>query len=105
MIDIEARPGKALRAVNGDPAQIEQILVNLALNAKDAMPEGGNLIIQTENVTVDDTNRREHPDRTPGAYVVLSVSDTGCGMDDATSDQCGKAARPAPRVSSPNPMR
>jgi signal transduction histidine kinase len=57
------------------------------------MPEGGNLIIQTENVTVDDTNRREHPDRKPGAYVVLSVSDTGCGMDDATSDRIHRPHR------------
>jgi len=66
-----------------DPTSIEQLLVNLAVNARDAMPDGGRLTIRTANVDVDE-RQSEHPSVAPGAYVVLSVLDTGHGMDEQT---------------------
>jgi two-component system cell cycle sensor histidine kinase/response regulator CckA len=70
-----------------DPTQVQQALMNLCLNARDAMPEGGTLTIETQNVEIDDEYCRQHPSGTPGRYVMLSVSDTGVGMDKATLDQ------------------
>lgn len=69
-----------LGRVNADPTQIEQVIVNLVVNARDAMPTGGHLSIQTANVVFDITRAAEHVDLTPGRYVRLSVSDTGAGM-------------------------
>lgn len=66
--------------VKADPGQIEQIIMNLAVNARDAMPEGGKLTIKTENVTIDETQSQLIPESQPGSYVCLSVSDTGTGM-------------------------
>ena len=69
-----------LGSVKTDPAQIEQVLLNLLVNAKDAMGEGGKLILETNNVGLDEDYARTHINVIPGRYVLLSVSDTGCGM-------------------------
>src|SRR5262249_12924646 len=74
----------ALQRIKADPAQIDQILFNLAANARDAMPTGGKLTVQTANVHVDDELSQRHPELVPGPYVRLTVSDTGCGMDRMT---------------------
>jgi CheY-like chemotaxis protein len=85
MISIELQIGDELAIVNADPLQIEQILLNLAINAKDAMPqEGGKLTIATKAVTLDHEYCRVHPGTKPGPYVMLSVSDTGYGMSQET---------------------
>ena len=81
MIDIELHPGSRLWTVKADSAQIEQALLNLGINAADAMPDGGRLIIQTQNVVVDENHAGQHIGAPPGNYVLLTVSDTGCGMD------------------------
>jgi len=70
----------ALLPVMGDPALLEQIIRNLALNARDAMPEGGTLAIGTEVVIVDEARAQRHEDARPGTYARITVSDTGCGM-------------------------
>jgi two-component system, cell cycle sensor histidine kinase and response regulator CckA len=87
--DVEVRVSEAsdLRVAMADPTQIEQVLMNLCLNARDAMPVGGRLIIETHNVEIGDDYCRTHPYGRPGSYVLLSVSDTGTGMDAATLER------------------
>lgn len=84
MIDIRVELAEDLERINADPAQIEQILMNLAVNARDAMPDGGTLTISTQNVSIDEDYCEVHADTTPGRYVLLTVADTGRGMDQAT---------------------
>jgi two-component system, cell cycle sensor histidine kinase and response regulator CckA len=84
MIDIRLDLTEDLARINADPAQIEQILMNLALNAKDAMGEHGSLKIRTETVTLGEEYCRFNVEAKPGDYVLLSVSDTGHGMDKET---------------------
>jgi PAS domain S-box-containing protein len=83
-IDLVWKPGRALWPIKMDPAQVDQILANLAVNARDAIAGVGNLTIETENVTFDEDYCAAHAEITPGDYVMLAVSDTGCGMDKAT---------------------
>ncbi|ABF42601.1 periplasmic sensor hybrid histidine kinase [Candidatus Koribacter versatilis Ellin345] len=83
-IELTTRAGEGLGAVKADPGQIEQVILNLVVNARDAMPRGGSLVLETRNVQVDEAFAREHVDLTPGDYVMLAVHDTGVGMDDAT---------------------
>lgn len=73
-----------LHRVKADPGQIEQVIMNLAINARDAMPQGGKLTIETMNAHLDEVYARRHVTVTPGPYVMLAVSDTGVGMDDET---------------------
>lgn len=80
-IDVRFVPGSDLANILIDPTQIDQILINLALNARDAMPHGGALTIETANAEFDETYCRQHDDCSPGRYVRLSVSDEGTGMD------------------------
>jgi PAS domain S-box-containing protein len=70
--------------IKADPSQIEQIIMNLAVNACDAMPDGGRLCIETQNTRIDRSARKRHPEMKPGLYVMLAISDTGIGMDKDT---------------------
>jgi PAS domain S-box-containing protein len=86
-ITLSLKPGEPLGSVNADLGQIEQVLMNLAVNARDAMPEGGKIVIETSNVELDETYAKQHPSFCPGSYVMLSFSDTGCGMDAKTQSR------------------
>jgi two-component system, cell cycle sensor histidine kinase and response regulator CckA len=75
--NLSANPGK----VEAEPGQIEQIIMNLAVNARDAMPEAGTLTIETANIELDEKDTQTYPHMKPGPYVILAFSDTGTGMD------------------------
>ena len=77
-------PANDLGTVKADPGQIEQVIMNLALNSRDAMPHGGKLTLETANAILDETYAREHQSVEPGRYVMLAVSDTGTGMSEET---------------------
>jgi CheY-like chemotaxis protein len=80
-IDLVTNLQEPIAKIKTDPGQLEQIIMNLAINARDAMPQGGRLTIETANVRLSEIFTRRHPDLKPGAYVRLIVSDTGIGMD------------------------
>ena len=83
-VELRTIPATQLRAVRADPNQIEQIILNLAINGRDAMPGGGKLTIETANVDLDEHYAARHATVVPGPHVMLAVSDTGSGMDAAT---------------------
>jgi PAS domain S-box-containing protein len=86
-IDLVMVPAAGLGTVRADAGQIEQVIMNLAVNARDAMPAGGKLTIETSNITLDEEQARFHPPLTPGNYVLLAISDTGGGMDSETQSR------------------
>jgi len=83
-VEVKVMEGRGLNAVHADRGQMEQVLINLCVNARDAMPEGGALAIETANVVMDTEYCAVHAWASPGRYVVLSVTDDGCGMDAET---------------------
>ena len=83
-VELLSKLDPALGSVKADPGQIEQIVVNLAVNARDAMPQGGKLFIETCNEELDEDYARRHPPCAPGRYVLLALTDTGTGMDPGT---------------------
>jgi two-component system, cell cycle sensor histidine kinase and response regulator CckA len=80
-IDFDTKLDSGLARVKADPGQIEQVIMNLAINARDAMPNGGKLIVETSNTEVDEVYRQQRPIVPLGSYVVLSVADTGVGIN------------------------
>jgi two-component system cell cycle sensor histidine kinase/response regulator CckA len=83
-IKLESALDRHLGTIEADPQQIEQVLMNLAINARDAMPRGGKITFGTANVEIDETYAQQHLFMKPGRYVLLTVSDTGTGMDKET---------------------
>ena len=83
-IDLSWQPARDLWTVEMDPVQVDQILANLCVNARDALPDMGKISIETENKIIDESYCTTHPESKPGRYVMLTVSDDGCGMDEET---------------------
>ena len=79
-VEMQDTLGDSIGTIKADPGQVEQIVMNLAVNARDAMPDGGTLFFETSSIFLDADYCRSHPEMTPGPYVVFSVSDTGHGM-------------------------
>jgi two-component system cell cycle sensor histidine kinase/response regulator CckA len=79
-VDINLVPGDDLRLVKADPGQIEQVIMNMVLNASEAMPNGGKLTLETANVSFDQESVNRYPELKPGDYVMLAITDTGTGM-------------------------
>jgi two-component system, cell cycle sensor histidine kinase and response regulator CckA len=86
-IAVEFRPTAPLGSIKADIGQIEQVLINLVVNARDAMPTGGRIMIETGEAELDESYVSQHRDAHVGRYVVLAVSDTGCGMDQTIQSQ------------------
>jgi PAS domain S-box-containing protein len=85
-VRIELVPAPSLPLIHGDAGQLEQVIMNLAVNAQDAMPDGGTLTIETQLAHLGDEYAAAHDGTAPGEYVMLGVSDTGCGIDDNTRE-------------------
>jgi len=83
-VQVVLRPGPESAIVEADPGQLDQIVLNLAVNSRDAMPQGGKLILETAVRNFDEVFAAQHPPMTAGRYVMLAVSDNGSGMDQAT---------------------
>jgi PAS domain S-box-containing protein len=83
-VQLTSRLAPSVAPVRADPGQVGQVIVNLAINARDAMPHGGTLLIESANMELDATFSRTHPGAVPGSYVRFSVSDSGVGMDEET---------------------
>ena len=83
-IEMVIKPGEALGRVKGDRGQIEQVVLNLTLNARDSMPQGGKLTFETANIELDEDYAQRHPGARPGSYVMLAARDSGLGMDAET---------------------
>ena len=83
-IELVALPSARLGRIHADPSNVDQVILNLVVNARDAMPQGGKLTIETANVELDGEYAREHLGARAGPHVMVAVSDTGSGMDDAT---------------------
>jgi PAS domain S-box-containing protein len=86
-VQLFAKLDPNLNSIKADPGQIEQVLVNLVVNARDAMPRGGSITVETHNVTVDARYASTHVGITPGEYVMLALSDTGAGMSRETQER------------------
>ena len=84
-VELNILPANKLGLVKVDPGQFEQLIFNLAVNSREAMQEGGRLTIETSNIFLDEGYAHRHIGVSPGAYVMVSIRDTGCGMDKATS--------------------
>jgi two-component system cell cycle sensor histidine kinase/response regulator CckA len=83
-IEYAFHPESSLAPIKADSGQIEQVIMNLVVNSRDAMPDGGTISVRTQNVLMDDAEARKRPPMTPGPYVLLSVADTGHGMSEET---------------------
>ena len=80
-IEVVIMPSPTAGSIKADPAQMEQVIVNLAMNSRDAMPNGGRFVIETADVEITDEQTTARPGMQPGKYVMIAVSDTGIGMD------------------------
>ncbi len=83
-IDLQTIMASDVQRINADPGQLSQVLMNLVVNSRDAMPDGGTIVIETQNVELDGTSSAKPASVTPGKYVMLAVSDTGVGIDEET---------------------
>ena len=86
-IELALLVAPSLGRIHADAGQVEQVIMNLVVNARDAMPRGGNLTIETSDATLDESYAEQHPGVSPGPYVMLAITDTGIGMDRATQAQ------------------
>ena len=84
MVAIELHLAEDIKILNGDPIQLEQVMMNIAVNANYAMQDGGKLVFETRNVVLDERDSKAHAGAAPGEYIQLTISDTGCGMDKET---------------------